>query len=80
MGSEVADDPTDDIEVPQGWFATGLSHEVPGDALYVGRWRDRCAWVLPGKTDGLTEFTLAVLAVVKLKPGERNFQMDVIPD
>jgi hypothetical protein len=55
---------------PAGWYQLGAKRDVPPDACYVGCYGDRYAWVTPEGMPGLARFTLTVLAVVKLKPGE----------
>jgi len=81
MGERVEEDALDEIEdVPEGWFRTGGRREVPDDAVSVGRYRDRYAWVEQDHARELTEFTLAALSVVRLKPGERGFDRGIIPD
>jgi hypothetical protein len=58
-----------DVPVP-GWYYIGGKKDVPKDACYVGCWCDRCAWVMPDGVEALSRFTVTVLNVVKLKPGE----------
>lgn len=80
MGREVEGDPIEEIEnIPRGWFETGGARDVAVDAVYVGRWREHYAWVRPGRTRELTNFTLAVLSIVRLNPDERRFDRRVIP-
>ena len=55
---------------PPGWYHVGTAKEVPKDACYVGCWGDRCCWVTADGVPALARFTLTVLAVIKLKPGE----------
>jgi hypothetical protein len=51
----------DILEIQGGWFGVGGKHDVPKDACYVGRYKDRYAWVLPGRTRELADFTLKIL-------------------
>lgn len=55
---------------PPGWYQLGGKHDVPDDACYVGRFGDRYAWVTAEGVPGLSRFTVTVLSVLKLKPGE----------
>jgi hypothetical protein len=70
-----------------GWFHVGRKRDVPKDACYVGKYRDRYVWVCPEGREQLTEFTLTVLKLssliketqtlinpgsVKFSPGDRN--------
>ena len=55
---------------PPGWYHLGGKHDVPDDACYVGRFGDRYAWVTAEGVPGLSRFTVTVLSVLKLKPGE----------
>lgn len=81
MGARVEGERLEELDdVPEKWFQTGSRREVPDDAVYVGRWRDRYAWVESDHTRELTEFTLAVLSIVRLKPGDRGFDRGIIPD
>jgi hypothetical protein len=50
------------LKINPGWFGTGSRHEVPPDACYVGRYKDRYAWVCRDGLRDLTQFTIAVLA------------------
>lgn len=80
MGREIEGNATDEIkDVPENWFRTGPRGDVPPNARHVGRWRNRYAWVRPGRTRNLTEFTLSVLSVVRLKPDDRGFDRGIIP-
>lgn len=67
-----ADLDASDFDIPSGWFSIGCKKDVPKDACYVGRFRDRYAWVMPGDVDSLARFTLAVLTITKLESGETN--------
>ena len=67
-----ADLDASDFDIPVGWFSIGCKKDVPKDACYVGRFRDRYAWVMPGEVHGLAKFTLAVLTITKLESGEAN--------
>jgi hypothetical protein len=55
---------------PPGWFHVGCKEDVPKTACYVGRSGNRYAWVMPDGVGALSRFTVTVLSVVKLKPGE----------
>ena len=55
---------------PPGWYQIGCKKDVPKDACYVGHWGDRYAWVTADGVPGLAGFTLTVLTVIKLNPGE----------
>lgn len=55
---------------PPGWYQLGSKHDVPDNACCVGRFGDRYAWVTPEGIPGMSRFTVTVLAVMKLKPGE----------
>ena len=58
-----------DVPAP-GWFQVGGKKDVPKEACYVGRHGDRYAWVMPEGVRALSRFTVTVLFVVKLMPGE----------
>lgn len=73
--------------VGPGWFQVGRKKDVPRDACYVGRHRDRYVWVTPEGREALTEFTLTVMRIstliketqtlispgsVKFSPGDRG--------
>lgn len=55
---------------PPGWFQLGSCQDVPKNACYVGSYGDRYAWVTPEGIPSLGRFTVTVLSVVKLRPGE----------
>jgi hypothetical protein len=55
---------------PPGWYGVGCKKDVPKDACYVGRWRDRYAWVTADGVPYLARFTITALSVIKLKPGD----------
>ena len=55
---------------PPGWYQLGGKKDVPKDACYVGCWGNRYAWVTSDGVPGLTQFTIAVLTVIKLSPGQ----------
>lgn len=57
-------------EVPIGWFHVGCEEDVPKNACYVGNFEDRYVWVMPEGIQGLSRFTLIILSIVKLEPGE----------
>jgi hypothetical protein len=57
---------------PPGWFHVGCKKDVPKDACYVGCYGDRYAWVMAEGIPALARFTVTLLSVVKLKPGERR--------
>ena len=58
-----------DVPSP-GWFHVGRKRKVPDGACYVGCYGDSCAWVLADGIQSLSRFTVTVLSVVKLEPGE----------
>jgi hypothetical protein len=58
-----------DVPAP-GWFHFGCKRDVPKCACYVSNWGDRYVWVMPDGVQALSRFTVTVLNVVKLKPGE----------
>lgn len=58
-----------DVPSP-GWFHVGRKRKVPSRACYVGCYGDSCAWVLADGIQSLSRFTMTVLSVVELKPGE----------
>jgi hypothetical protein len=53
-------------EIRSGWFHVGTRADVPGNACYVGRYKDRYAWVCPDEIPALSAFTLAVLEFTDL--------------
>ena len=59
-------------DVPQGWFHVGTQSQVPGDARYVGHSGKVWVWVTPDQIDAFSRFTLAMLFVTKLGPGDQN--------
>lgn len=63
-----------DCDLPRGWFCAGCKREVPKDACFVGRYRDRFVWVMPWGMDGLSRFTLTVLelATTDVTPNNRT--------
>jgi plastocyanin len=57
-------DVNDDLkEIPSGWFHVGGKKDVPKDALYAGRYGDRCTWVTADGLEDLSKFTLKVLSL-----------------
>jgi hypothetical protein len=58
-----------DVPAP-GWYHLGNKRDVPRDACYVSCFGHRYIWVTSEGIPDLSRFTLAVLNVVKLKPGE----------
>jgi hypothetical protein len=58
---EVKNTQEDLLKIHPGWFRTGSKHEVPPDACYVGRYKDRYAWVCEEGLRDLTQFTIAIL-------------------
>jgi hypothetical protein len=58
---EVKDTQDDLLHINPGWFGTGTKHDVPHDACYVGRYKDRYAWVCAYGLRDLTQFTIAIL-------------------
>ena len=59
-------------DVPLGWFQVGSEKQVPSDARYVGHSGDSWAWVSPNGLPGLSRFTLLILFITKLGPGENT--------
>ena len=59
-------------DVPLGWFKVGSEKQVPADARYVGHSGDSWAWVSPNGLPGLSRFTLLILFITKLGPGENT--------
>jgi hypothetical protein len=57
-------------DVPSGWFHTGRRDQVPDDAVYVGHAGPGWVWVTPGGMGDLSRFTLLVLFITKLGPGQ----------
>lgn len=55
---------------PPGWFHVGCKKDVPKGACYVGHWGDRYSWVTADGVPQLARFTVTVLNVIKLKPGD----------
>jgi hypothetical protein len=62
----------DQFDLPIGWFGTGRKCDVPKHACYVGRYGDCYTWVTADGVGGLTQFTLAVLSVIKLEDSPRT--------
>ena len=59
-------------DVPTGFFHLGTEGDVPAAARFVGRHGDRFAWVMPADVPAFSRFTLAVLFITKLGPGEQG--------
>ena len=59
-------------DVPTGFFHLGTSGDVPAAARFVGRHGERYVWVLPADVPAFSRFTLAILFVTKLGPGEKG--------
>ena len=57
-------------DVPHGWFHAGVEGQVPDSARYVGHSGKVRVWVMPDDIGDLSRFTLAMLFVTKLGPGE----------
>ncbi|HTM53201.1 MAG TPA: hypothetical protein VL175_04205 [Pirellulales bacterium] len=70
-----------------GWFHVGHKHDVPGNACYVGHYRNCWVWITEDGRGALTEFTLTVMRIstliketqtlispgsVKFSPGDRG--------
>jgi hypothetical protein len=62
-----------DVPTP-GWFHLGRRKDVPKHACFVGRYCDQYCWVLADGVTDLSRFTVTVMNVVKLKPGEKRQQ------
>ncbi len=75
------------LAIGTGWFCVGGRWEVPGDACYVGRYRNCWVWIPPEGREQLTEFTLATMKLsallketqtlispgsVKISPGDKG--------
>ena len=52
--------------ITPGWYAVGSKKDVPRDAVYVGRYRDRYAWVCRSGLPALSEFTLTVMKLTTI--------------
>lgn len=59
-------------DVPHGWFHVGTEGDVPGNARYVSHSGRTWIWAMPEDLAGLSRFTLLVLLITKLGPGENN--------
>ena len=59
-------------DVPQAWFHVGVEGHVPDTARYVGHSGKTWVWVMPDDVGDLSRFTLAMLFITKLGPGENN--------
>ena len=59
-------------DVPQNWFHVGAEAQVPGNAAYVGHSARTWVWVTPDGIANLSRFTLLILFITKLGPGETN--------
>ncbi len=57
-------------DVPHGWFHSGSRSQVPADAAYAGDSGGTWVWVTPDQVGELSRFTLLVLFITKLGPGE----------
>jgi hypothetical protein len=58
---EVKDTQNDLIHITPGWFHTGRKCDLPKNACYVGRYKDRYAWVCEDGLPGLSQFTNDVM-------------------
>lgn len=58
---EVKDTQDDLVNIKTGWFRTGCRRDVPKDACYVGRYKDRYAWVEADGVYELSQFTIKIL-------------------
>lgn len=62
-----------DRDVPRGWLHYGARRDVPRNRVrYLSHCGDTWAWVMPQDMPNLSQFTLLVLYVTKLGPGENN--------
>ena len=52
-----------DVEIPVGWFHVGKKCDVPSNACYVGKHCDTYVWVNHDGLNGLSRFSLIVLAI-----------------
>ena len=59
-------------DVPKGWFHVGAEGKVPENAAYVGHSATTWVWVTPDEIPNLSQFTLLILFITKLGPGETN--------
>ena len=50
-----------EIDPARRWFCQGQKKDIPKDACYVGRHRDKYVWVCADGREDLTKFTLKVL-------------------
>jgi hypothetical protein len=58
------------FDVPTGWFGMGCKQDVPKNACFVGHYCDHYVWVMADGVEGLSSFTLIVLALTQLAPGD----------
>jgi hypothetical protein len=58
---EVKDVLKDLVAITPGWFHVGSKRDVPKNACYVGKYKDRYAWVNPDGMAALTQFTLTTI-------------------
>ena len=61
-----------EANVPTGWYCVGRKQDVPKNACFVGHYCDRYVWVMPAGVEGLSEFTLIVLALTELTPRQQT--------
>ncbi|NPD69813.1 hypothetical protein HN018_23935 (plasmid) [Lichenicola cladoniae] len=57
-------------DVPSDWFHVGTRSQMPSDAAYFGHFDGTWVWVVPDEVGDLSRFTLLVLFVTKLGPGQ----------
>lgn len=69
-GAQTTIDMTHDV--PSGWFHVGVEGQVPDAARYVGHSGAVWVWVMPDDVGDLSRFTLAMLFITKLGPGEND--------
>ncbi len=59
-------------DVPSGWFHAGTQSQVPDDAVYTSHSGATWVWITPEDVGDLSRFTLLVLFITKLGPGESD--------
>jgi hypothetical protein len=56
-----------EVEIPVGWFHVGKKCDVPSNACYVGKHCDTYVWVMHDGLNGLSRFSLIVLAITDVQ-------------
>jgi hypothetical protein len=49
--------------IPKGWFQWGRRHDIPKEARYVVDHHGTYGWVVPGREEELTRFSLTILRI-----------------